>query len=356
LKYRLRKRAIFEFVKVGVAKQYKAENIGVKQCPFGMMMEERSYTATAKGYRFGFQGQEGDDEVSGEGNNWNYKYRMHDARLGRFFAVDPLTHKYPQWSAYQFSGNQVISTIELEGAEALHDANKNGNTPESGKKCLIEELGFNTKQYTNSTSTSSSSKASAGAAVGVAPSGGSAQPGPGNPNPGGGSRAPGGNGSPPGSGNSPSPKNPTMTPVNTSWSAIFSFGVRVGSAGGLIFIPLQAGDTECGGVDCITIYRGVNSGHPKYKEALQGIAVPLGTHTDPVLHNTGNTNSVFTSWTYNIETATDFADPEDGGGVILRMKVPINYRGDAISPDGYAEGEILLRGVRQAHSVTLLNP
>jgi hypothetical protein len=47
----------------------------------------------------------------------NYTYRMHDPRVGRFFAVDPLTKKYPYYSPYTFSGNRVIDAIELEGAE-----------------------------------------------------------------------------------------------------------------------------------------------------------------------------------------------------------------------------------------------
>ncbi|MCF8374277.1 MAG: hypothetical protein K9H64_21830 [Bacteroidales bacterium] len=68
-------------------------------------------------YRFGFQGQEKDDEVKGAGNSINYKYRMHDPRIGRFFAVDPLTAKYPFYSPYAFSGNRVIDCIELEGLE-----------------------------------------------------------------------------------------------------------------------------------------------------------------------------------------------------------------------------------------------
>ncbi|MFT6004997.1 MAG: hypothetical protein ACI8UQ_002140, partial [Bacteroidia bacterium] len=36
--------------------------------PFGMLMPERSYSATTKGFRFGFNGKESDDEVSGDGN------------------------------------------------------------------------------------------------------------------------------------------------------------------------------------------------------------------------------------------------------------------------------------------------
>jgi RHS repeat-associated protein len=68
-------------------------------------------------YRYGFQNQEKDDELKGAGNSVNYTYRMHDPRIGRFFAVDPLASKYPQWSPYVFSGNQVVHMVELEGLE-----------------------------------------------------------------------------------------------------------------------------------------------------------------------------------------------------------------------------------------------
>jgi RHS repeat-associated protein len=68
-------------------------------------------------YRFGFQGQEMDDEIKGEGNSVNYEYRMHDPRLGRFFAVDPLAAKYAHNSPYAFSENRVIDGVELEGLE-----------------------------------------------------------------------------------------------------------------------------------------------------------------------------------------------------------------------------------------------
>ncbi len=68
-------------------------------------------------YRYGFQGQEKDDEVKGEGNSLNYKYRMHDPRIGRFFATDPLEKVYPHNSPYAFSENRVIDGVELEGLE-----------------------------------------------------------------------------------------------------------------------------------------------------------------------------------------------------------------------------------------------
>ena len=72
-------------------------------------------------YRYGFQGQEKDDEIKGEGNSLNYKYRMHDARIGRFFAVDPLASKFPYMTPYQFAGNKPIWSREIEGLESEVD-------------------------------------------------------------------------------------------------------------------------------------------------------------------------------------------------------------------------------------------
>ncbi len=83
--------------------------------PYGMEMPGRN--GSSENYRYGFQGQERDDEVKGVGNSVNYKYRMHDPRLGRFFAVDPLAAKYPHNSVYAFSENRVIDGVELEGLE-----------------------------------------------------------------------------------------------------------------------------------------------------------------------------------------------------------------------------------------------
>ena len=57
--------------------------------------------------------------MKGEGNSVNYKYRMHDPRIGRFFAVDPLSSEYPHNSTYAFSENRVIDGVELEGLEYL---------------------------------------------------------------------------------------------------------------------------------------------------------------------------------------------------------------------------------------------
>jgi len=42
---------------------------------------------------------------------------MHDPRIGRFFAVDPLAKDYPWNSTYSFSENDPINFIDLEGQE-----------------------------------------------------------------------------------------------------------------------------------------------------------------------------------------------------------------------------------------------
>ena len=85
--------------------------------PFGMLVPNRH--GSSDSYRYGFQGQEKDDELKGEGNSLNYTFRMHDPRVGRFFAVDPLFKDYPYNSTYAFSENRVMDAVELEGREAF---------------------------------------------------------------------------------------------------------------------------------------------------------------------------------------------------------------------------------------------
>jgi RHS repeat-associated protein len=87
--------------------------------PFGVQLAERTISG---GYRFGFQGQESDDEINGEGNYISYKYRGYDPRIGRFHMVDPLAKDYPHNSPYAFSENDVIACVELEGLEKFYAA------------------------------------------------------------------------------------------------------------------------------------------------------------------------------------------------------------------------------------------
>ena len=92
--------------------------MAVGYAPFGMLQPGRH--GNTGDYRYGFQGQEMDNEVKGEGNSYAFTYRMHDPRIGRFFSNDPLEKKYPHYSPYSFSGNKVIAYRELEGAEEIY--------------------------------------------------------------------------------------------------------------------------------------------------------------------------------------------------------------------------------------------
>jgi RHS repeat-associated protein len=90
----------------------------------------------AGGYRYGFNGKENDGEVSGEGNQYDYGFRIYNPRLGKFLSVDPLTKSYPMLTPYQFASNKPINCIDLDGlesADAYHYLDMDGKltgTPE----------------------------------------------------------------------------------------------------------------------------------------------------------------------------------------------------------------------------------
>lgn len=77
------------------------------------MFKNRSWS----GYRFGVNGKELDNEVSGNGNSYDYGLRMYDPRIARFKSVDPLAAKFPWNSTYAFAEGSPIENIDLDGAE-----------------------------------------------------------------------------------------------------------------------------------------------------------------------------------------------------------------------------------------------
>jgi RHS repeat-associated protein len=82
---------------------------------FGMVMPDRKFTGP--GYRYGFNGKENDREVKGDGNQYDYGFRIYDSRIGRFLSVDPLTKTYPWYTPYQFAGNKPIWATDVDGLE-----------------------------------------------------------------------------------------------------------------------------------------------------------------------------------------------------------------------------------------------
>src|SRR5690606_35298 len=66
-------------------------------------------------YRFGFNGQEKDNEVKGVGNSLDFGARIYDSRLGRWMSLDPLATKYPSLTPYNFTGNNPIFFVDRDG-------------------------------------------------------------------------------------------------------------------------------------------------------------------------------------------------------------------------------------------------
>jgi RHS repeat-associated protein len=81
--------------------------------PFGVQLAER--TISGDGYRFGFQGQEKDDEVSGEGNSYDFGARMYNSRIGRWLSCDAKAAKQPSQSPYKAFLNNPIVYVDPDG-------------------------------------------------------------------------------------------------------------------------------------------------------------------------------------------------------------------------------------------------
>lgn len=80
--------------------------------PGGMIMPGRSFSS---GYRFGFNGMENDDEVSGSGNSLDFGARIYDPRVGRWLSRDPMEKMLVPWSPYAFSLDNPIYFTDPAG-------------------------------------------------------------------------------------------------------------------------------------------------------------------------------------------------------------------------------------------------
>ena len=102
----------------GIIDYYTADVITANDFySFGSLMPGRKYSQANIKYRYGFNGKENDNEAKGEGNQIDYGERVYDPRLGRFLSVDPLQKQFPALSSYQYSGNNPIATVDLDGLE-----------------------------------------------------------------------------------------------------------------------------------------------------------------------------------------------------------------------------------------------
>ncbi|MBS1735139.1 MAG: hypothetical protein JSS98_00865, partial [Bacteroidetes bacterium] len=102
---------------------------------------EYSPSSGSEHYRYSFNGKEQDPETYGQGNIYDYGFRIYNPRLGRFLSIDPLFRSYPWYTPYQFASNYPIVGVDIEGLEnsilinnneinKQVQANKYGRTPE----------------------------------------------------------------------------------------------------------------------------------------------------------------------------------------------------------------------------------
>ena len=88
---------------------------------FGQLMEGRGFKGN---YRYGYQGSEKDNEISGDGSSYTTQFRQLDPRLGRWMAPDPVFQ--PWQSPYTSMDNNPVNMVDLLGLS--------GKTPVKDKK------------------------------------------------------------------------------------------------------------------------------------------------------------------------------------------------------------------------------
>ncbi|MFE2528025.1 RHS repeat-associated core domain-containing protein [Streptomyces sp. NPDC059382] len=100
------------------------------------------------------------------------------------------------------------------------------------------------------------------------------------------------------------------------------------------------------------LYRGISELHPGYDDAVQGVSIPRGGSVSMETHHSGNTDSIYTSWDTNRNTALRYARGAAEGrsdlpGVILQVKLPIGqpiYPSMMFSSDLWEGTESLVEG------------
>ena len=116
---------------------------------FGSLMPKRSFNSS--GYRYGFNGQEKDDEIKGSGNSYDFGARIYDPRIAKFLSPDPITKYYPSWSPYLFAGNNPIKFIDIYG---MGPGDGTLTLESKDKEDIVTEKTVNTSSTTYSLSSS----------------------------------------------------------------------------------------------------------------------------------------------------------------------------------------------------------
>ena len=105
--------------------------------PFGTSSYKLADNDTeVKRKRYRYVGKERDEETG----LYYYGARYYAAWIARFVSVDPLQHKYPHYTPYQYAGNKPISYIDLDGLEEAkkEDTKQQETKQETPSKIIFE--------------------------------------------------------------------------------------------------------------------------------------------------------------------------------------------------------------------------
>ena len=91
--------------------------------PFGMKMNYTWMDNVALDNRYQYNGKEFNDDL---GLNWNdYGARWYDGNVGRFYSLDRFTEKYSFMSTYQYTSNNPLKYIDVNGDSIAIRVDKN---------------------------------------------------------------------------------------------------------------------------------------------------------------------------------------------------------------------------------------
>ncbi len=114
--------------------------------PFGTTSYRSGRTETEVSLkRYKYVGKERDEESG----LYYYGARYYAAWIARFVSVDPLQHKYPHYTPYQYAGNKPVSYVDLDGEEEKYvypnSENKENSTDQSNQVKTPEKLNLQKK-------------------------------------------------------------------------------------------------------------------------------------------------------------------------------------------------------------------
>lgn len=84
----------------------------------GSLMPD-NMTYQANKLRYGYQGSEKDDEISGSGNSLDFGARIYDPRIVRIPTIDAHFSRYPSIAPYAYAANNPIYFIDPDGNDVV---------------------------------------------------------------------------------------------------------------------------------------------------------------------------------------------------------------------------------------------